>query len=238
MFSGGIKEISGMKWVDKSVLIFQECSPKNSWWFCIHFLEIDLAVTILKRNPGENSWNRAKKLSKFRQFDPPCGFFKNVFFRESVKPVFFVTFDIILSHIFPKNFIEIIQVVQKIWRFSPWILTFSLTFLIFWHFSAAKKLRTPAYNKWFLYFQPTQNKLFNNCMKLCRYQISSLRYEEGGTTSKKAQPYKGSMIRVNTCFCGTLGCMTKIWFLEGRWALNSVDTFFQISLIFPNISRS
>ena len=45
----------------------------------------------------------------------PCGFSKNVFSREKLKPWFFVTFDIIRSHAFPENFIVIIHVVQKMW---------------------------------------------------------------------------------------------------------------------------
>ena len=48
------------------------------------------------------------------QFNPPCGFSKNVSSKEKVKPCFFVTFNIIISHIFLENFIEIPQVVQKI----------------------------------------------------------------------------------------------------------------------------
>ena len=36
-----------------------------------------------------------------------CGFTKNVSLRERVKPWFYVTFQIILSHIFFENFIEI-----------------------------------------------------------------------------------------------------------------------------------
>ena len=54
------------------------------------------------------------------EFDsPPCGFSKNICSRERMKPWFFVTFNISISHIFSKNFIQIPQVVQKIWRFSP-----------------------------------------------------------------------------------------------------------------------
>ena len=45
---------------------------------------------------------------------PRCGFSKNVSSRERVKPSFFVTFNIIISHIFPENFIEVTQLVQKI----------------------------------------------------------------------------------------------------------------------------
>ena len=48
------------------------------------------------------------------QFDPTCGFSKNVSSKEREKPWFFVTFNIIIRHIFPQNFIEIPQVVQKI----------------------------------------------------------------------------------------------------------------------------
>ena len=41
----------------------------------------------------------------------PYGFSKNVSSKERVKLWFFVTFDIIISHIFPENFIEIPQLV-------------------------------------------------------------------------------------------------------------------------------
>ena len=39
---------------------------------------------------------------------------ENVSSIERVEPWFFVTFNIILKHIFPENFIEFPQVVQKI----------------------------------------------------------------------------------------------------------------------------
>ena len=49
------------------------------------------------------------------QGDPlPCGFSKNVSSKESVKPWFFATFNIILKNIFAEKFIEFPQVVQKI----------------------------------------------------------------------------------------------------------------------------
>ena len=42
------------------------------------------------------------------QIDAPpfCGFSKNVSSKERVKPWLFVTSNIIISHIFPENFIE------------------------------------------------------------------------------------------------------------------------------------
>ena len=47
---------------------------------------------------------------------PPGGFLKNVSSVERVASIegFFVTFNTILKHIFPENFIEFPQFVQKI----------------------------------------------------------------------------------------------------------------------------
>ena len=77
--------------------------------------------------------------------DLPCAFSKNVSSKERVKPWFFVNFNIIISYIFPENFIEIPHVVQKIWRISLSILA---NFINFHQFSGI---------------------LFNNCIKLYSY---------------------------------------------------------------------
>ena len=69
----------------------------------------------------------------------PCGFFKTVSSTERVKPWFFVTFNIIISHILPEHFIEISQVIQKIWRFSSSILTIFINFSDFFIFSCYKE---------------------------------------------------------------------------------------------------
>ena len=45
---------------------------------------------------------------------PPLFFLKTAFSNEKVKPWFFVTFNIIINHIFPENSIEIPQVIQRI----------------------------------------------------------------------------------------------------------------------------
>ena len=85
---------------------------------------------------------------------PPLVVFRNVYVSsiERVKPWFFVTFIIILRHIFPKNFIEFAQVVQKILRNSQSILAnfhqFSSIFWILWHCFVTNKLLTSAYNSW------------------------------------------------------------------------------------------
>ena len=57
---------------------------------------------------------------------PPCSFFKNVSSKERVKAWIFVAFNIIMSHIFPKNVTEIPHVVQKIRKIS---LSISATFI-------------------------------------------------------------------------------------------------------------
>ena len=48
------------------------------------------------------------------QFDSPLWFLKTGSSKEKMEPWFFVTFNIILKHIFPENFIEFPQVIQKI----------------------------------------------------------------------------------------------------------------------------
>ena len=45
---------------------------------------------------------------------PSCGFSKNISSKERMKPWFFVAVNIIISHIFPENFMEVPEVVQKI----------------------------------------------------------------------------------------------------------------------------
>ena len=49
---------------------------------------------------------------------------------ESV-PLLLFFCDLILTHIFPENFIKVPQVVQKIWRFSCTILIYSSIFWVF-----------------------------------------------------------------------------------------------------------
>ena len=68
------------------------------------------------------------------QFDPSCGFSKNASCKERVKPWSFVTFNVIIRRIFPGNFIEISQVVQKLWRISLSILAIFINFYQFFGF--------------------------------------------------------------------------------------------------------
>ena len=93
---------------------------------------------------------------RWQLMTPSCGFSKNVSSKERVKACLFVTFNIILKHIFPESFIKFPQVVQKIWRNSVSILAnfhqFSSLFWIFWHYLVKKKLMMSAYNRWCQHF--------------------------------------------------------------------------------------
>ena len=68
---------------------------------------------------------------------PHCSFSKNVSSRKGVKPWFFVTFNI--KSYLSWNFIEIPQIVPKIWRFSPSILTIFFNFSDFLTFPCYKE---------------------------------------------------------------------------------------------------
>ena len=85
---------------------------------------------------------------------PAIWFFENVSSKERVKP-YFLWLLILSWHIFPENFIEISQGVQKIWRMFlniGYFCQFSSIFWIFWHFFVTKKLMTLAYNRWLQHF--------------------------------------------------------------------------------------
>ena len=104
------------------------------------------------------------------QFDFLCGFLKNVSFKEMVKPWLFVTFNIMISHLFSDNYIEIPQVVQNIWRISLSILPIFIDFHQCFRF-----LAFPCYKEtydvsllqmmsdFFLFHHIF--RLFNNCIK-------------------------------------------------------------------------
>ena len=55
-----------------------------------------------------------KTAGGWAQFELPSGFSKNFSPKERVKLWFFVTFNIVVSLIFPENFIGIPQVIQKL----------------------------------------------------------------------------------------------------------------------------
>ena len=75
---------------------------------------------------------RAKLMSCWQPH--PCCFFKNVSSKERVKLWFLMAFNIMISDMFPENFIEIFQVVQKIWRLSLSILAYFINFHRFFGF--------------------------------------------------------------------------------------------------------
>ena len=109
------------------------------------------------------------------QFDPLCGFSKNVSSKAKVKPWFFVTFNIIKSHIFPENFIGISQVVQKIWRIYLSILAIFIDFHQFFLFFDMSLLQRIWWRKLItddvsIFSLLTYlNRLFHNCINLYWY---------------------------------------------------------------------
>ena len=78
-----------------------------------------------------------KKLGGARWAPPPphpCSFPKNVSSKERVEAWLFLTFNIIITDIFPENFIDIPQIVQKMWRLYLPILAIFLNLHIFFGF--------------------------------------------------------------------------------------------------------
>ena len=122
---------------------------RSGWIFLFNFLLIYTKSHTFVFFPYTNHgtsirWIRAlnPKTAGGGQFDPPpppspshCGFSKNVSSIERVKPWVFVTFHIIISHMYPEHFIEITQVVQKLWRMSLSILAIFIDFYRFSGFS-------------------------------------------------------------------------------------------------------
>ena len=90
----------------------------------------------------------------------PVAFPKTYLLKRGWNPGF-LWLNFIISHIFSENFIEIAQVVEKIWSFSPSILTFFINFSDFllqrnwWRQHIINNISI-------FYFQPTLNRLFNN----------------------------------------------------------------------------
>ena len=138
---------------------------------------------------------------------------KNVSSKERIKPCFFVIFNIIIRHIFPENFTEMSQVVQKLWRIFLSILAIFINFYhffwIFWFYLVTKKLMASSYNRWCQYFF-TLNIIQIDCLTIvfinCVYQLYKvilklnkffLKYEGGSNWPlppsknylQKAQPY-------------------------------------------------
>ena len=82
-----------------------------------------------------------KKLNVFSYINPKKSptFSEKCVFYEKHKTLIFVTFNVIKSHIFTENVIEIHQAIQKIWRFSPSILLIFLDILDFLTFPCCKE---------------------------------------------------------------------------------------------------
>ena len=90
------------------VFIWKQYS-ENFVFLIVRILELFTREVCKFLNPKAAGWG-------VNLTPPPhhCGFLKSASSKEREKPWFFVTFNIILRHIFPEIFIEFPQVVQKI----------------------------------------------------------------------------------------------------------------------------
>ena len=96
-------------------------------------------------------------------FDPQR--FQKCIFRDMAKPCLFVTFNVIRSYTFCDSFIEILQVVQKISRFSSSMVTILITLFT----SPCHK----TYDRWWQHF-PTFNLLSKDCFTILQNYIDIL----------------------------------------------------------------
>ena len=124
-----------------------------------------------------NEWCIFFTLKKLRVnlISPPVVFPKMRFSEVGWRSAVFVKFKIITRHIFSEKLIEILQVFQKIWRFSSSILTIFIIFLFFDIFVLQRNWwRQHITNDIFIFsLQPTLNSFFNNYINLHWYWISS-----------------------------------------------------------------
>ena len=124
-----------------------------------------------------------------------------------MEPCFFVTFNIIISHVFPEYSIETLQVVQKLWRISLSILVIFITFTDFLTFPCYKETNYISLYQMmsaFFHFQHTLNRLFKNCMKLYWYWTSSSWNMKGKPIGKNTTLKKPSLFRVKK-YCNESG---------------------------------
>ena len=133
-----------------------------------------------------------KRLGRGSIWPHPCGFSKNISSKERDKPCFLVSFNIIISYIFPENFIDVLQTILKICRISLLVLAIFINFHqlldFFWHFLANDVIQT-TWCQHFFHYQHTLNRLFNNCI-LHWYCISSSRNILGGVSNWPPVPRK------------------------------------------------
>ena len=109
-------------------------------------------------------------------------FSKNVSSKERLESSFFVTFNIIISHIFPEYSIEILQDVQKLWRISLSVLAIFINFTDFLTLPCYKETNNVNLDQMMsaiFHFQHTLNIFFNNCIELYWYSISFSRNMKG-----------------------------------------------------------
>ena len=127
---------------------FKKCTPIN----CSQFLLVNFGRknVIIVHSLDKKDWKYCLSLN----------FSNKVFCRERERErereseaLFFVTLHL-WSYIFPENFIEISQIIQKIWTFYSSILTVFVNYFVFYISFSQKKLMMSSYNRWCQHFLP------------------------------------------------------------------------------------
>ena len=119
--------------------------PKSLVDFCIKkyldkvFIKKEVVLTASKKElicvlpfieKSHCNWETTLQLYRVDKIDPEPVVLWNIYLlrRGEWNLGFFMIFNIIISHIFSENFIEISQVVQKLWRISLSILDIFINF--------------------------------------------------------------------------------------------------------------
>ena len=105
----------------------------------------------------------------------PNNIFQEVYILSegSVKFCFFLTFNAIISSIFPKNFIETHDVSQKIWIFTSSISTILVNFMDFFTLKKTNDISIYKLISAVFWLGIIWDRLLNNCTKLYLYWNST-----------------------------------------------------------------
>ena len=117
--------------------IFPKETVINIWWCPKYASERQKKFTLSWRKSLLYRNLRHEKIYTLKGWPPPVVFLKIYLLKRG----FFVTFNFIISHNFPENFIEIPQVVQKIWRPSSSIIAAFINFHQVFGFSGISLLQ-------------------------------------------------------------------------------------------------
>ena len=116
----------------------KDCNMNQTWEIFADFVCSKVLFDFFLKLSQQSlvSWSSTlKSLRGVNLTPPPWGFSKNVLFRERVRALLFVTFNI---DNFPETYVGIYQLVQKVWRFCSSVLYIFISFSDFLTFPCCK----------------------------------------------------------------------------------------------------